>query len=110
MKDSKKPKAKFSNNRIKFIKKIGDGIYNFIDNYNNDTLYLFDYEDVKKQYLAVMEQYKNYPGLMDIEDFSKNYSFAYYQKQGLLDYQEDAEKMTIDVLSYLCNLKKSGNI
>lgn len=110
MKDSKKPKSKFSNNGIQFIKKIGDGIYNFIDNYNSDTLYLFDYEDVKKQYSKVMEQYKNCPELMDVDDFSKNYSFAYYQKQGLLDYQEDAEKMTVDVLNYLRDLKKSGNI
>lgn len=110
MKSSNKPKSILRKNSIQFIKKIGDGIYNFIDNYNNETLYLFDFDDVKEEYNKVMEQYKNCPGLMDIEDFSRNYSFAYYQKQGLLDYQGDAEIMSSNISKYLNDLKKKGEI
>ena len=93
------------NKGIKFIKKIGDGIYNFIDNYNNDTLYLFDFNDVEKQYRTVKKLYANNPSSFDLKDFSNNYAFAFYQQKNLLDYQKDAEKMSEQVFNYLSDLK-----
>lgn len=93
---------------IQFIQKIGDGIYNFIDNYNNDTLYLFDYEDVKEEYIKVKMLYKNNPSLFDLRDFANNYAFSFYQQKNLLDHQKDAELMSDQVVAYIQSIENSG--
>ncbi len=96
--------------KIKFIKKIGEGIFNFIDNYNDDRLYLFDYEELKKEYLKIHSLFKNNPEYFDLKDFSKNYAFSFYQKNDLLDHQKDADKMADEIYHYLQKEKSKGNL
>ncbi len=95
---------------IQFIKKIGDGVFDFVDKYNQDTLYLFDFEDVKQEYTKVLKIYNNNASAINLRDFSKNFAFGYYMKKGLLDYQSDAETMTEEVHAYLLALKEKGEI
>lgn len=95
---------------IHFIKKVGDGIYDFVDKYNNNTLYLFDFNDVKTEYDKVLKIYNNKADAINLEDFSKNYAFGYYMQKGLLDYQFDAHKMSDEIYEYLMDLKKQKKI
>ena len=84
---------------------MSDKLYNFIDDYNNDVLYVFDLKDVKEQYNQVLEGYKNHPQLFDVADFARNYAFSYYQKNGLLDNQKDLLKMEREVFEYILKIR-----
>lgn len=95
---------------IRFIQKIDNAIFKFIDGVNNDTLYLFDFNEVKEEYVKVKALYKNTPTSFDLIDFANNYSFAYYQKQNLLDYQDQAMEMSLQVVAYIKEEKKKGNL
>ena len=95
---------------IRFIKKIDNAIFKFIDGVNNDTLYLFDFNEVRDEYLKVKALYKNNPSSFDLIDFANNYSFAYYQKQNLLDYQDQANEMSSQVVEFIREEKKKGNL
>ncbi|GAA4277565.1 hypothetical protein [Aquimarina mytili] len=55
--------------------RIGDIIYNTIDAYNNDEIYI-DFENVKAAFAENLKQFKNNPELIDIDEFSANYVFA----------------------------------
>ncbi|UZO80890.1 hypothetical protein NBT05_00030 [Aquimarina sp. ERC-38] len=94
------------NQGVKIIRQVSNGIFKFINNYNEDTLYLFDLKDVKIEYQKIKELYKSNPGYFDLLDFARNYSFAYYQKNNILDYQEDAEKMTNQIVDYIQSTEK----
>ena len=85
---------------IRFIKKIDNAVFKFLDGINNDTLYLFDYEEVEEEYKKVKNLYRNNPELFDLKDFASNYSFSFYQKKGILDFQSDADKMTNEIVDY----------
>lgn len=60
------------------ISRVGDTIYNLINNYNNETLYV-DYEDLKIAFIQNVEEWKNNPEMVDVDEFSANYVFSKYK-------------------------------
>ena len=97
-----------SNKLTLLLRKTGDKLYDLIDAYNNDVLYVFDLKDVKAQYYEVLKGYENHPHLFDVADFARNYSFSYYQKNGLLDHQKELLKMEREVFEYVLKLQKKN--
>ncbi|OEK06064.1 hypothetical protein A8C32_18710 [Flavivirga aquatica] len=95
---------------ILLIKKISDGVYNFVDKFNDDTLYIYDFEDVKLEYEKVLKIYNNNSEAISLKDFSKNYAFSFYMKKNLLDYQNDSKKMIEETHKYLIELREKGDI
>lgn len=71
---------------------------------NNHKLYTINYSNVEIRFAEELESYKNHPELIDIEEFSMNYSFGYHYSNNIDDiYSKEA--MFIEVKSYLNNLK-----
>lgn len=95
---------------IALIKKVGDGIYDFIDSYNDQTLYVFDFEDVKAEYFRVLKNYGNASNAMNLEDFSKNYAFTFFFNKSLEHYKKDGDKISHEIHDFLKGLKAKGDI
>ncbi len=75
-----------------------------IKNFKMDQLYILDYNDIKEQYKTNLLGYTKYPELVDIDEFSINYSFSYHQINEMLDNVESKEAMYREVKKYLKNL------
>ncbi len=75
----------------------------FIDDLNNDKLYAINYANLRRRFIEEIENYKNNPELIDIEEFSMNYSFGYHYCNNIDD-MNSKEAMFIEVKGYLKTL------
>ncbi len=86
------------------LQKINNRVNQLIDDLNTNKLYAINYSNLKRRYTEEIENYKNNPELIDIEEFSMNYSFGYHCYNNIDDvYSKEA--MYIEVKSYLKALK-----
>lgn len=69
----------------------------------SDKLYAINYTNLKRRFIEEIENYKNNPELIDINEFSMNYSFGYHSCNNIDD-MNSKEAMYIEVRSYLKNL------
>ncbi len=82
------------------LKKLNQKVNQLIDNLNNEKLYSINYSNVKRRFIEEIENYKNNPELINIEEFSMNYSFGYHSCNNIDDVFSK-EAMFIEVKSYL---------
>ncbi|WP_271768864.1 hypothetical protein [Aquimarina algiphila] len=88
----------------KKIQKINNRVGQLIDDFNTNKLYAINYSNLKRRFTEEIENYKNNPELIDIEEFSMNYSFGYHCYNNIDDvYSKEA--MYIEVKSYLRTLE-----
>jgi len=87
----------------KQIKKLNNTVNQLIENLNNEKLYAINYSNVKRRFIEEIENYKNNPELIDINEFSMNYSFGYHSCNNIDDISSK-EAMFIEVKSYLKTL------
>ncbi len=81
-------------------KKLHHKVSQLID---NDKLYAINYANLKRRFFEEIEKYKNNPELIDVEEFSMNYTFGYHFCNNIDDtYSKQA--MFIEVKSYLSTL------
>ncbi|WP_299220977.1 hypothetical protein [uncultured Aquimarina sp.] len=71
---------------------------------NSHKLYTINYSNIERRFAEEIENYKSYPELINIEEFSMNYSFGYHYSNNIDD-MYSKEAMYIEVKSYLNNLK-----
>lgn len=70
---------------------------------SNLKLYSINYAKVKKQFLQEIENYKNFPHLVSIDEFSMNYAFGYHLYHNIED-ARSKEAMFIELKNYLSSL------
>ncbi len=100
---SNKEEFSFLKGTLKQLKKLNHKVNQLINNINNDKLYAINYSNVRRRFIEEIENYKNNPELIDITEFSMNYSFGYHYSNNIDDvYSKQA--MFIEVKSYLKNL------
>jgi len=56
------------------LKTFNHKVNQLIDTINSEKLYAINYSNVKRRFLEEIENYKNNPELIDINEFSMNYS------------------------------------
>lgn len=93
------------NNCNRFIKKIDDFVCTFLESGGHNTFNLFDVNHVKEQYTLIKASYHIHPDFFDLQDFAKNYTFSYFQKNDFLNYQKDADQMTTQIVEYVKGLE-----
>lgn len=101
---SKLQEFSFLKGSWKGLKKLNQKVNQLIDNLNNDKLYSINYSNVKRRFIEEIENYKNHPELINIEEFSMNYSFGYHSCHNIDD-MSSKQAMFIEVKSYLSALK-----
>lgn len=69
--------------------------------------YSINYSMLIEQFTEELENYKNHPELIDIEEFSMNYSFGYHYSNNIDDVNSK-EAMFIEIKDYLNNLRLSA--
>ncbi|MHA7055764.1 hypothetical protein ACWGOQ_0000985 [Aquimarina sp. M1] len=67
-------------------------------------LYVLNYSYIKRRFIEEIENYKTCPELIDINEFSMNYSFGYHFSNNI-DNLYSKEAMYIEVKRFLKNLK-----
>ncbi|WP_299258545.1 hypothetical protein [uncultured Aquimarina sp.] len=97
-------KEEFSFLKGSSTKKLNSKKNQFIEREYNHKLYAINYSNVERRFAEELENYKNYPELIDIEEFSMNYSFGYHCSNDIDDIHSK-EAMFIEVKSYLKNLR-----
>lgn len=85
----------------KLLKDVSNEVNRFIDNFNNDKLYLVDHKDIAEQYLKL--------GLNNIDEFSSNYAFSHHFGKPY-DSPESREAMYLEVREHLNTLRAKGEI
>lgn len=83
------------------LKKMNEKVNRIIDNFNNEKLYVIDYENLVKEYYKL--------GLGDIDEFCSNYVFSRHLGQPF-DSPESREAMYLEVRDFLWDLKNNGHI
>ncbi len=80
----------------------------------NTTIHCFEnkpfainYSNLLTQYEKEIENYKNYPELMDIDEFSMNYSFGYHFCNNIDD-AISKQAMFFEVKNYLKTIKAAA--
>lgn len=86
------------------VKKLNHKVNQLIDNLNRDKLYVINYSNLKRRFKEEIENYKNNPELIDIEEFSMNYSFGYHSYNNI-DNMYSKQAMFIEVKTYLNTIK-----
>ena len=86
------------------VKKLNHKVNQLINNLNNDKLYVINYSNVKRRFIEELKNYKNNPELIDIEEFSMNYSFGYHSCNNI-DNMYSKQAMFIEVKTYLKTIK-----
>ena len=105
--NNKSPKVAMNklNKTLHFIKKIDDLFCVLLEPGGRQNFSLFDFNHVKEQYQLIKSSYKVHPDFFDLQDFAKNYTFSYYQKNDFLNYQENADQMTSQIVEYVKGLE-----
>jgi len=65
-------------------------------------LYIINYINLEQRYSEELKKYQNYPELIDINEFSKNYSFGYHLSNNIDDLSS-REAMFNEIKNYLSN-------
>ncbi len=86
------------------LKKLNHTVNQLIENLNNDKLYAINYTNLKTRFIEEIEKYKHAPELIDINEFSMNYSFGYHYCNNIDD-MRSKEAMFIEVKRYINNLE-----
>lgn len=84
----------------KQLQKINNKVNQLIDDLNNNKSYVINYSNLKRRFVEEIENYKNSPELINIEEFSMNYSFGYHCYNNIDD-MYSKEAMYIEIKSYL---------
>ncbi|WP_298541968.1 hypothetical protein [uncultured Aquimarina sp.] len=71
---------------------------------NNHKLYTINYSNIERRFAEEIENYKNHPELISIDEFSMNYSFGYHSSNNIDD-MYSKEAMFIEVKNYLETIK-----
>ncbi len=85
----------------KVLKNASESVNRFIDNFNNDKLYLIDYDDIVTQYIKL--------GMNNIDEFSSNYAFSHHFGKSY-DSPESREAMYLEAREHLNTLRAKGEI
>ncbi|MBW1298522.1 hypothetical protein [Aquimarina litoralis] len=88
----------------KQLKKINSKVNRIIEGLDTNKLYAINYSNLKQRFAEELENYKNHPELIDIEEFSANYAFGYHSSNNI-DSMCSKQAMFIEVKSYLNNIK-----
>ena len=75
-----------------------------IDNLHKDKLYAINYTRLYNRFTEEIENYKNHPELIDINEFSMNYSFGYHFYNNIDDLNSQ-QAMFIEVKNYIKTLR-----
>ncbi len=102
-----KEEFSFLKGNWKPLKKLNNKVNQLIANFNTNKLYAVNYSNVRNRFIEEIENYKNHPELIDIDEFSMNYSFGYHFCNDINDLQSK-EAMFIEIKSYLKNLNLIG--
>ncbi|MDY8136974.1 hypothetical protein [Aquimarina sp. 2201CG5-10] len=86
------------------LKKINNKVHQLIKGIHNDKPYAINYSNLRKRFTEEIENYKNHPELIDIDEFSMNYTFGYHYSNNI-DNVFSKEAMYIEVKSYLKTIK-----
>ena len=100
----KKEEFSFLKGTRKQLKTLNNKVNQFIDNLHVDKLYAINYTMVRKRFIEEIENYKNYPELIDINEFSMNYSFGYHSYNNIDD-MNSKQAMFIEVKNYIKTLR-----
>jgi len=100
----KKEEFSFLEGTWKQLTKLNQKINQLIDNLNNEKTYIINYSNVKRSFMEEIENYKNNPELIDIEEFSMNYSFGYHSCNNIDDVFSK-EAMFMEIKTYLNTVK-----
>lgn len=100
----KREKFSFLEGSWKSAKKISKNVYQLIEDLDTTKLYVINFKNLKQQFSEEIENYKNHPELIDIEEFSMNYAFGYHCSKGI-DSFYSKQAMFIEVKNYLYELK-----
>ena len=100
----KKEEFSFLKGTRKQLKTLNNKVNQFIDNLHVDNLYAINYTMVRKRFIEEIENYKNYPELIDINEFSMNYSFGYHSYNNIDD-MNSKQAMFIEVKNYIKTLR-----
>ncbi len=103
----KREEFSFLKGTFKQLKKLNDKVNQLIDNLNNEKLYAINYSNLTRRFVEELENYKCHPELIDIEEFSMNYSFGYHCYNNIDD-AHSKQAMFIEVKSYLKTIKVRG--
>lgn len=85
----------------KSLTKVNEKVNRIIDNFNNEKLYVIDFNDLVKEYREL--------GLGDIDEFCSSYVFARHIGQPN-DSPESREAMYLEVKDFLYDLKNNGHL
>ncbi|MCK8523774.1 hypothetical protein M0D21_19485 [Aquimarina sp. D1M17] len=96
----KREEFSFLKGTWKQLTKLNHKVHQLINNINNDKLYAINYSNLKRRFTEELENYKNNPELIDIDEFSMNYSFGYHCFNNIDD-TLSKQAMFIEVKSYL---------
>ncbi len=99
----KREEFSFLKGTLKQLAKLNQSVNQLIQNLNNDKLYAINYANVKGRFLEELKNYKNNPELIDIDEFSMNYSFGYHSCNNIDDLLSK-QAMFVEVKSYLNTL------
>ncbi len=83
------------------LKKMNEKVNRIIDNFNNEKLYVIDYNDLVEEYHQL--------GLGDIDEFCSNYVFSRHLGRPH-DSPESREAMYLEVRDFLWDLKENGHL
>jgi len=86
------------------LKRLNNTVYQLINKLNNEKRYAINYPNLKMRFIQEIENYKNYPELVCVEEFSMNYSFGYHYVHNIDD-MRSRQAMFIEVKTYLNTLK-----
>lgn len=74
------------------------------DHSRSTKLYSINFSNVKSRFIEEIKNYKNHPELIDINEFSMNYSFGYHFLHKI-DNMNSKEAMYLEIKDYLNSLK-----
>ncbi len=103
----KREEFSFLKGTWKQLVKLNLSVYRIIENLNNDKLYAINYSNLRKRFVEELEKYKSHPELIDIDEFSMNYSFGYHTYNNIDD-MNSKEAMFIEVKRYINTLKMAA--
>lgn len=83
------------------LKELNYKVGRLIDGFNNEELYMIDYENLIKEYWEL--------GVGDIDEFCSSYTFGRHIGQPF-DSQESREAMYLKIRDFLWDLKRNGHL
>lgn len=79
-----------------------EGLWDFFDAFNDDSLYLIDTTDMLQKYIDFE--------IDDLEEFAASYTYDYHDRKRCLDNKESKARMYREVLDIMSALDKRGSL